>query len=62
MLRADGRKLSRLIYTILTQGEAEYTDQGQTYYWERYREPVLRELSQRANKLGMQLVAVVPHA
>jgi transposase len=35
----------------------EFTDYGQAYYYERYRERVLRELSQRANKLGMQLVA-----
>jgi hypothetical protein len=41
---------------MLTKGE-EYTDQGQAYYEQRYRERVLRQLSQRANKLGMQLVA-----
>jgi transposase len=27
------------------------------YYAERYRKRVLRQLSQRANRLGMQLVA-----
>jgi hypothetical protein len=53
---AAAHKLARLIYTMLTKGE-EYTDQGQAYYEERYRERVLRQLSQRANKLGMQLVA-----
>jgi hypothetical protein len=53
---AAARKLARLIYTMLTKGE-EYTDQGQACYEERYRERVLRQLSQRANKLGMQLVA-----
>jgi transposase len=41
---------------MLTKGE-EYTDQGQAYYEQRYRERVLRQLSQSANKLGMQLVA-----
>jgi transposase len=42
---------------MLIKGE-EYTDQGQAYYEERYRERVLRQLSQqRANKLGMQFVA-----
>jgi hypothetical protein len=41
---------------MLTKGE-EYTDQGQAYCEERYRDRVLRQLSQRANKLGMQLVA-----
>jgi hypothetical protein len=53
---AAAHKVARLLYTMLTKGE-EYTDQGQAYYEERYRERVLRQLSQRANKLGMQLVA-----
>ena len=53
---AAAHKLARLIYTMLTKGQ-EYTDQGQDYYEERYRERVLRQLSQRAQKLGMQLVA-----
>ena len=34
-----------------------YSDQGQADYEERYRECVLRHLSRRAIKLGMQLVA-----
>jgi len=54
---AAAHKLARLIYTMLTKGEA-YTGQGQAYYEERYRERVLRQLSQRANKLGMQLAGV----
>jgi transposase len=53
---AAAHKLARLIYTMLTKGEA-YTDQGQDYYEERYRERVLRHLSQRAAKLGMKLIA-----
>lgn len=53
---AAAHKLARLIYTMLTKGQ-EYTDQGQDYYEERYRQRVLRQLSQRAQKLGMKLVA-----
>ena len=53
---AAAHKLARLIYTMLIKGE-EYTDLGQAYYEERYRERVLRQLRLRANKLGMQLVA-----
>ena len=53
---AAAHKLARLIYTMLTKGE-EYTDQGQHYYEERYRERVLRQLAKRAEKLGMQLLA-----
>jgi transposase len=52
---AAAHKLARLIYTMLTKGE-EYTDQGQEYYEERYRESVLRNLAKRAEKMGMKLV------
>ena len=52
---AAAHKLARLIYMMLTKGE-EYTDQGQDYYEQRYRERVLRALSQRAAKLGMKMV------
>ena len=44
---------------MLTKGQ-EYTDQGQDYYEQRYRERVLRALSQRAAKLCMQMVPIVP--
>jgi transposase len=52
---AAAHKLARLIYTLLTKGE-QYTDQGQAYYEERYRERVLRSLQQRAAKLGMKMI------
>jgi len=58
---AAAHKLARLIYTMLTKGE-EYTDQGQDYYEERYRERVLRALSQRAAKLGMQMIPITQPA
>lgn len=54
---AAAHKLARLIYTMLTKGQ-EYTDQGQAYYEERYRERVLRSLSQRAAKLGLKMVPI----
>ena len=53
---AAAHKLARLIYTMLTKGQ-EYTDRGQEYYEERYRQRVLHHLTQRAGKLGMRLVA-----
>lgn len=52
---AAAHKLARLIYTMLTKGE-EDTDQGQDYDDERYRERVLRQLAQRAEKMGLKLV------
>ena len=55
-IAAAAHKLARLIYTMLTKGE-EYTDKGQDYYEQRYRESVVKSLSQRAAKLGLMVVA-----
>ena len=60
-MTAAAHKLARLIYTMLTKDE-EYTDQGQDYYEERYRERVMRALSQRAAKFGMQMVPIAQPA
>lgn len=54
---AAAHKLARLIYAMLTKGK-EYTDQGQDYYEQRYRQRVLLNLSRRAQQLGMKLVAI----
>ncbi len=54
---AAAHKLARLIYAMLTKGE-EYTDQGQDYYEERYRQRVLLNLARRARQLGMKVVAI----
>lgn len=54
-ITATAHKLARLIYMMLTKGE-EYTDQGQDYYEERYQKRVLRQLTQRAEKMGFALV------
>jgi len=53
---AAAHKLARLIYTMLTKGE-EYTDQGEAYYEERYHDRIVKQLAQRAEKMGMKLVA-----
>ena len=58
---AAAHKLAQPIYTALTKGE-EYTDQGRDYYEERYRQGALRQLAQRAEKLGMKLVATAQMA
>ena len=52
---AAAHKLARLIYAMLTNGE-EYTDRGQDYFEERYRQRVLHNLAQKAKTMGMQLV------
>ncbi len=48
---AAAHKLARLIYTMLTKGE-EYTDQGQDYYEERYRQRVLHNLDSEGESYG----------
>jgi len=39
---------------MLTKGE-EYVDQGQTYYEEKYRERVIKNLTKRAEALGYSI-------
>jgi transposase len=53
---AAAHKLARLIYAMLTPGQ-EYTDRGQEYFEERYRQRVLHNLAQKAKAMGMQLIA-----
>ena len=54
---AAAHKLARLIYAMLTHGQ-EYTDRGQDYFEERYRQRVLHNLAHKAKAMGMQLVPV----
>ena len=54
---AAAHKLARLIYAMLASGQ-EYTDRGQDYFEERYRQRVLHNLAQKAKTMGMQLIAV----
>lgn len=60
-ITATAHKLARLIYTMLTKG-MEYTDQGQDYYEERYRQRVMHHLTKRAEKLGFQLTPITETA
>ena len=55
---ACAHKLARLIYAMLTQGEA-YVDQGQAQYEEKYHQRVIKNLTKRAGQLGFDLVPVV---
>jgi transposase len=52
---AAAHKLARLVYIMLTRGE-EYTDKGQQYFEERYRERVVRQLTKKARELGLDIV------
>jgi transposase len=58
-INAGAHKLARLFYRMLKFGEA-YVEQGQTYYEERYKERVLRNLGKRAKAFGLQLTPLEP--
>lgn len=54
-ITACAHKLARLIYSLLTKGE-DYVDLGQAHYEEKYRERVIKNLSNRAEQFGFQLM------
>ena len=58
-INAGANKLARLFYRMLKFGAA-YVEQGQTYYEEKYKERLLRNLSKRAKEFGFQLTPFQP--
>jgi transposase len=58
-INAGAHKLARLFYRMLKFGAA-YVEQGQTYYEQRYKERLLRNLSRRAKEFGFQLTPFEP--
>ena len=53
-INAGAHKLARLFYRLLKFGTA-YVEQGQTYYEQKYKERLLRNLNRRAKEFGFQL-------
>lgn len=51
-ITATAHKLARLVYFMLTKGQA-YVEAGQQYYEERYRERVMHNLIKRAHQMGL---------
>lgn len=58
-ITATAHKLARLVYSMLKNG-TEYTDAGQDYYEQRYRQRVMKNLARRARQLGYRLVELEP--
>jgi transposase len=56
-VRATAHKLARLIYTLMTKGEA-YVDQGQDYYEQQHQQRVLKNLKKKALEMGFSLTPV----
>ena len=53
---ATAHKLARMVYFILTRGEA-YVDQGQQHYEEQQRQRSIAALKRRAAALGFTVMA-----
>jgi transposase len=53
-ITASAHKLARLVYFMLTKGQA-FVEAGQDEYEERYRQRVVQNLTRRAHQLGFQL-------
>ncbi len=51
---ATAHKLARMVYFMLTRGEA-FVDQGQQHYEEQQRERAIAALKRRAAALGFQI-------
>ncbi len=56
-IAATAHKLARLVYLMLTRGQA-YVDAGQKQYEERYQQRMVHNLAKRAQALGFQLMPV----
>jgi transposase len=56
-IRATAHKLARLIYTLMTKGQA-YVDRGQQYYEQQYQQRVVKSLEKRAREMGFSLTRI----
>ena len=52
---ATAHKLARLIYSLLTNGQA-YVDEGEQVYEQRYQERYLKNLERAVQRIGYKLV------
>lgn len=56
-IRATAHKLARLIYTLLTKGQA-YVDRGQDYYEQQHQRRVVKNLTKKAQAMGFTLIPI----
>ena len=64
-ITATAHKLARLVYLMLTKGQARTcadADAGHQYDEDRYRERVVKSLTKRGHTLGFQRVPAVAPA
>jgi len=56
---ATAHKLARIIYALLSKGEA-FVDAGEKAYEERYHQRVVKNLEKQAKEMGYVLAPVSP--
>jgi transposase len=56
-IRATAHKLARLIYALLTKGQA-YVDRGEDYYEQQYQQRVVKNLKKKALEMGFSLTPI----
>jgi len=56
-VRATAHKLARLIYSLMTRGEA-YVDRGQDYFEQQYQQRVVKNLTKKALAMGYSLTPI----
>lgn len=56
-ITAGAHKIAQIIYRMLSTGR-EYVEMGQSYYEEKYKERIVKNLRQRAKSLGFALITV----
>jgi transposase len=56
-IRATAHKLARLIYTLMTKGQA-YVDRGQHHYEQEYQKRVVKNLQKKALEMGFSLTPI----
>jgi transposase len=56
-IRATAHKLARLIYTLMSKGQA-YVDQGQDYYEQQHQHRVMSNLRKKALQMGFSLTPI----
>jgi hypothetical protein len=56
-ITATAHKLARLFYQIWTTA-GQYSDPGMDYYEQKYQELILKNLRQKAQALGLELIPI----
>jgi len=59
-ITATAHKIARIFYNMLKYG-TEYTDLGQEYYEQRYKDRVIATLKRKAKNLGYKLITIKEH-